>query len=205
MRILVDDLVSAEKGQRVGISLEGFDHLEDAVQVALVVGGPRLNTVQRLALHGGVDVENDIDSGRVPDGHALVVVEGRVDVVDADCIRLFVQYMFARFTEKTHTHALQHGRVAQTFDGVRQDILARVRIVPRGTARLVVDSDDLEALLRVGIDKLRALHDEGLDGGCGGREEGEEGEDGKGELVLCISATFISRTGRAYSSHNDVL
>lgn len=92
MRLLVDNLVTTEEGQGVGVSLERIDHLEDTQEISLVVGGPRQATVQSLALDGRVDVEHDIDSGGIVDGHALVVVEYGVDVVDTDSVRLFRQH-----------------------------------------------------------------------------------------------------------------
>ena len=77
----VHDLVSREEGQRVGVVLEGLDHGEDVLEVGFGVGRARVVAVDVLVFGRGVDVEDDVDSDGVEDGHAFVVVEGRVEVV----------------------------------------------------------------------------------------------------------------------------
>jgi hypothetical protein len=54
------------------------------LEVVLSVSGPRLLVVQVLLREGSVDVKNQVDTGRGHQGHALIVVESRVNGVDTD-------------------------------------------------------------------------------------------------------------------------
>jgi hypothetical protein len=77
----VHDLVAGEESEGVRVIHEGVDHGEDVLEVLLVVSRARVGAVDVLSLTRGVDVENDVDANRVEDGHALVVVQGRVEIV----------------------------------------------------------------------------------------------------------------------------
>jgi hypothetical protein len=80
--IIVDDLVSREESEGIGVTSKGIDGREDVLQVDGVVrvvgGGP----VERVL--GGVDVEHEVDASVLEGLHAGVVVGGVVDGVDAD-------------------------------------------------------------------------------------------------------------------------
>jgi hypothetical protein len=77
----VHDLVSREEGESVGVVFEGLDHSEDVLEVGFGVGRARVVAVDVLVVGRRVDVEDDVDSDGVEDGHAFVVVEGWVEVV----------------------------------------------------------------------------------------------------------------------------
>lgn len=86
--VLVDDLVSGEEGQSVGVVLEGFDHAKDLLHVDGVIRGPGCRPVQGTVLQRRVDIQNQVDTGRVEDGGTLVMVEVRAHVVDTDGVDL---------------------------------------------------------------------------------------------------------------------
>jgi hypothetical protein len=81
---VVHDLVAREESQGVGVVHEGLDHGEDVCEVRFVVSRARVRAVDVLTLVGRVDVEDDVDADGVEDGHALIVVQGRVEVVGTD-------------------------------------------------------------------------------------------------------------------------
>lgn len=59
-----------------------------------------------LAVGGRVDIEDDVDADRVENGHAFVVVEGRVQVVRADGVDSEVLGLLALMGCKT-----EHGLI----------------------------------------------------------------------------------------------
>lgn len=89
----VHDLVAGEESESVGVVFEGFDHGEDVLEVSLGVGRARVRAVDVLSFVGRVDVENDVDADGVEDGHALIVVEGGVEVVRTDGVNTDVLWV----------------------------------------------------------------------------------------------------------------
>lgn len=164
---IVHDLVAGEEGERVGVVLERLDHSEDMRKVGLGVSGGRVRAVEVLVCRRGVDVEDDVDADGVEDGHALVVVEGRVEVIGADGV---------------HAQVLHEGSVAKAFCGVAERVgLVEVCALAE---RLVVDAQDHEALVGDGVDEVLALCDDRV----GSRDrcrERAEGDEGVGELDWC--------------------
>jgi hypothetical protein len=90
----VHDLVAREESKSVGVVLESFDHGEDVLEVSLGVSRAGVGAVDVLSFVGGVDVENDVDADRVEDGHALIVVQGGVEVVRTDGVNTDVLWVW---------------------------------------------------------------------------------------------------------------
>jgi len=83
--IIVDNLISREEGQGVGVVCERIDGREDALQIHGVVGWCGSRTVEGVL--GGVDIENQVDTSIVKGLHAGVVVGSVVDGVDTDGVQ----------------------------------------------------------------------------------------------------------------------
>ena len=108
----------------------------------------------------------------IEDADALVVVKVGVQVVDANRVD----------AEDLHERGVTAARL-----GLAEGVVA-VGGVPRGAAGLVVHADNLEAVAGVRVDEVPALDLEGRDGGGQGRRDGEQGG---GELRLCVSGGSI--------------
>lgn len=80
--IIVDDLVSGEEGQHVGVVGKRIDGRKDVLEVDGVVRGVGIGTIERV--QGRVDVEHQVDSSRCQRVHAGIVVGGVIDRVDTD-------------------------------------------------------------------------------------------------------------------------
>ena len=83
-RVIVDDLVSREEEQGVGVRSELLNGREDALEVDLVVGDLGRSTVDRVL--GSVDVESEVDTSVGEGIHAGVVLGSVVDSVDTDSV-----------------------------------------------------------------------------------------------------------------------
>lgn len=59
---VVDNFIASEETQQVGVTLESLDDCEDMLEVVACVCALRVAAVDVLSVHGGVDVENNIDS-----------------------------------------------------------------------------------------------------------------------------------------------
>lgn len=94
----------------------------------------------------------------IEDADALVVVQVRVEVVDAD---------------RVDAEDLHKRGVASAGLGVTEGVMA-VGGVPGRATGLVVHADDLEAVAGVRVDKVPALNLEGRDGGGKRRRDGEQ-------------------------------
>ena len=81
-RVIVDDLVSGEEEESVGVGSELLDGRENALEIILVVGDLRRSAVDRVL--GGVDVESEVDTSISEGVHAGVVLGSVVDSVDTD-------------------------------------------------------------------------------------------------------------------------
>lgn len=82
---LIDDLVSVDDEEQVGVLGEGVDGCEDTLQVLLIVGQEKrlvVGTVEREV--GSVGIEGKVDACVCKKLHACIVVDGVVDCVDSD-------------------------------------------------------------------------------------------------------------------------
>ena len=86
--VLVDDFVSSKEAQSVVEGLEGLDHTKDLVVVVIGVGGPGSGAVQVAIGEGRVHIEDHIDTRRIEDGGALVVVKSGLQVIHTDGVDL---------------------------------------------------------------------------------------------------------------------
>lgn len=86
--LLVNNFIGAKEPKHIRISLESLDHGKDVLQVALVISRLGLLAVEMLSVFRSVDVQKDVDTGGIEDGHALIVVDLRADVVDTNSIDL---------------------------------------------------------------------------------------------------------------------
>ena len=84
----IDNLITSKESQGVRIVLEALNHTEDARQISLVVACPGLLTIQTIRRHGSVDIKHDVYARSIEDGNAFIVVQGRIDIIDADCVDL---------------------------------------------------------------------------------------------------------------------
>ena len=80
--IIIDDLVSREESQSIGVLGKGIDGCEDVLEIDRVVGCMRSSSVQRVL--GGVDVEDEVNTRCLESAHTGVMVGGVVDRVDTD-------------------------------------------------------------------------------------------------------------------------
>ena len=133
-----------------------------------MVAGPWLGPVDALTGLRAVDVDDHVDTGRVEDGGAIVVVKGGVDVVHTDGVG---------------TKLLEHDGIAQTDFLVRQGVTTLLRLVACLAAGLVVNTDDHEALLGNGVEQVLALDLDRVDGDGNARQEA--GDHGEGAENLC--------------------
>lgn len=158
--ILVDNLVAGEETENIVKVLECLDDTKDLLEVEMAVGSPGLHAVESTIGQGRVDVEDDVNTGRVEDGNALVVVEVGLDVVDTDSV------------DAQHLH---QSRVTLANRGITQRVALLVDRV--GTTGLVtipeavsiargnresgmrdvsLDTEDLETIIVV-VDKILAI------------------------------------------------
>lgn len=54
---IIDDFITGEEPQEIGVSFEGIDDREDALEVVFVVGGQGVMAVEGFAAKRRVDVE----------------------------------------------------------------------------------------------------------------------------------------------------
>lgn len=80
--IIVDNFVTGEESQCVGIVCEGIDGGEDVLEVNGVVGWVGIGSVE--GVERCVDIEDQVDACSSQLGHAIIVVGGVVDSVDTD-------------------------------------------------------------------------------------------------------------------------
>jgi hypothetical protein len=184
--LVVHDLVSGEEGQGVGVVLEGLHHGEGAVQVRGIVRLPWIETGQTLTDQRRIHVEQHIHAGGIEDAGALIVVEVRVQIVNADSV---------------HAENLEEGSIAEADILIAEGVDLELGVVAGGAAGLVRDTDDLEAVARLGVDKVVVLGDQGRDGGRKRRAEGDErGLDLDGADV---SSARPGNPGRAPAGHGQ--
>src|SRR6185437_13606161 len=81
---------------------EGLDDTEHLLEVEGTVGSPGLGTVQGAVGQRRVDIQNYVDAGLAEDGNTLVVVQGRLDVVDTDGVD----------TQALHQSGVTHAGIA---------------------------------------------------------------------------------------------
>ena len=83
---IVHDLVGGEESHCVGIILEPLNDTKDSRQQGIGVRCPRLSAVDAGLWR--INVKEHVDTSRVEDACALIVVCFRVHVVDADRVDL---------------------------------------------------------------------------------------------------------------------
>lgn len=83
-RSIVDDLVSGEEGEGVGVPCESINGSEDVLKVHRVVGRSWVGTVQGVV--GAVDIKNKVDTSSCQCCHAGVVIGAVIDSVDTDSV-----------------------------------------------------------------------------------------------------------------------
>lgn len=99
------------------------------------------------------------------------MVQGRVDVVGANGV---------------HTQVLHERRIAQTGSAVAERVLRVRRAVCALSARLVVDTNDHEAVIRLRVNKLLLLHNDRVYGDDGARERAQCGEGRKLRMISAL-------------------
>jgi hypothetical protein len=82
--VIVDNLVTREESQCVGVVGKSVNGCEDVLQVDGIVGWLWGATVEGVLW--GVDVEHEVDSGLSKEVHASVMVLAVVDCVDTDSV-----------------------------------------------------------------------------------------------------------------------
>lgn len=93
-----------------------------------------------------------------------------------------------RKARKLNPQRLQDGGIAQTNIGLRQGILALLWLVASLASWLVVDANDLQALVCDAVDKLLPANLDGIHGmGC--REQGAGESKGAQELERVSAGT----------------
>lgn len=130
---IIHDLVGSKEGQCVRVTLEVLHIAKHILQIALVVGGPRILTVD--AHHGRVHVHNDVDTCAVEYAHAHVMVDLRVHVVHANGVDLWRTVASAHRSgillgcvpkkcapKHTYTQFLQQSRIPETRLLVGKDV-----------------------------------------------------------------------------------
>lgn len=157
--LLVDDLVSGEEGQGVGEVLERFDHTEDLLEIDIIVGAFGVGSVEVSAIQRRVDIQDHVDTSCVEDGCALVVVETRRQVIDTDGV---------------NAQTLHESGIPQACIRIAERVL--VLGEARGTAGLVVDTQDLEPITGFTVHKVLSLDLDGNDGAGSGRESADRRE-----------------------------
>jgi len=100
-------------------------------------------------------------------------------------------------SDRIDAENLKNGRISEAGVFVAKGILSQIRVVRRRTTRLVGGANDLEAVARVGIDKVVALDLERLHssskGGAERDEAGLELNNGQGrQHVLQISLMALN-------------
>ena len=81
-KIIVDNLVTREEGQGVGVVRKRINRGEDVLEVNRVVGWVGIGSVQ--GVEGSVDIEDQVDTCSCQLGHAVIVVGCVVNSVDTD-------------------------------------------------------------------------------------------------------------------------
>lgn len=172
-RDIVNDLVGGVEEESVGESAEGLDNSEGAVQVLHVVRLPGVVRGDGLTREGRVDVKHHVHAGGVEDAGALVVVDIRRQVVDANGV---------------DAKNLQDSGITLANLGVAEGILALLRGVPSATTGLVSSTNNLE-LVAVLVNKVGTLELEGFDRSS---DRGHESHEGRRLLFDCISTLNVS-------------
>lgn len=83
---IVDNFVCREECQGIWVVLEALNVAEDVLEIASIIACPRFSSIERHLRR--VDIDNDVNTGRIEDAHAKIVVGGWVHVVDTNCVDL---------------------------------------------------------------------------------------------------------------------
>lgn len=124
-RSIVDDLVTGEESESVGVLGEFLDGRKDILQIDGVVRGLGVGPVERVL--GSVDIEDEVDASISQRLHTLIVALGVVDGVDTDGV---------------HAQLLELGDIALASGRLRDGVLQL-----GGATGLVVDTTDVEAVV----------------------------------------------------------
>jgi len=153
---IVDHLVTGEEGQGVVVLGERLDGGEDVLKVDVVVRRLGLGTVEGVL--GGVDIQDQVDTGLSQGVHALIMVLGVVDRVHTDGVE---------------TEVLELLDVALAAIGISDGIGEL-----GGATGLVVNTTDVETV--VALEKGIALDGDGGDLAVTLLGEGGSTENGGG-------------------------
>jgi hypothetical protein len=82
--LVVDHLVSGEKGSNIVILGKHLNGSEDALEIVGIVRKVRVASVDGIL--GVVDIEHDVDAGILQSLHTLVMIGLVVNGVDSDCV-----------------------------------------------------------------------------------------------------------------------
>lgn len=151
--VVVDHFVSSKETQGVVVLRHQLDRGQNLVQVHGVVRavGTLVTSNQRL---WHVDVQDQVDSGVVQLLHALVVVAGVVDGVDPDSV---------------------DSELFEVLDVTLAGFWVGQRVVQLGSsARLVVETTNVESLVGALHEKCISSHFDGLESSSHEWDQGEE-------------------------------
>lgn len=124
----MDDLVSREEGEEIVIASKGLHDGKDVLEVKLIVGRPRLGSMEMLVGERRVDVQDEVDTCGSEHSHTLIVVLGGVHRVDTDGVDL---------------ELLEEDDITGALLGVDERIPVVALADLCGSSRLVVETLDL--------------------------------------------------------------
>ena len=85
---IIDDFVSSKEAQCVRVAFKGLHHSEDPCEIPRVVARPWATSIQTLPTQRRVDIKKHVDSNSVEDTGAKVVIQRRIQVIDAQGVQL---------------------------------------------------------------------------------------------------------------------
>jgi hypothetical protein len=110
------------------------------------------------------------------------VVEGGVDIVDTDGIHLSMSVIAYASLHITYTQLLHNHSIAKTHVCVGESVFTRRWLVTGLTSRLVVNTNNHQALVCDCVDKVLAADFDRVDGMRDAREQGGEAYERANEL-----------------------
>lgn len=84
--LLINNLISREKRQRIRIILKPLDDTKDLLEVSRVIAIPRLRAIEVIALQRRVHVKDHVDARSIEDRCAFIVVQTGGEVVNSDSV-----------------------------------------------------------------------------------------------------------------------
>lgn len=126
---VIDQLIARKEGHCIIIALEGFDDLENVGKVIEVVGARRIVTIN--GNERCVYIKDHVDTGRVEDAGAFVVVRKRIEVVYSDRVDLrteSVSYVAIEAGKTPYTEFLQQRSIPDTSSSIAQHVRVGVGV-----------------------------------------------------------------------------